>query len=95
MQTVSTGNHPGQAPTFSMLIIYLNSTDLVCILSTMYFVAEQHSKYNMTHVLTFDQTLYWKSMSIKEQQDESSAVKKTAENRSLSPNDGFFCFDWI
>ena len=30
----------------------------------------------MTPVLTFDHPLYWKSMSIKEQQDESSALKK-------------------
>ena len=42
----------------------------------MDFVAEQSSKYNMTPVLTFDQQLYWKSMSIKDQQDKSSALKK-------------------
>ena len=59
-----------------MPMIDLKSTDPVCILSTMQFVAEQSSKYNMTPVLTFDQPLYWKSMSINEQQDESSALKK-------------------
>ena len=57
-------------------MIDLKSTDPVCILSRMHFVAEQSSKYNMTPVLTFDQPLYWKSMFIKEQQDESSALKK-------------------
>ena len=58
-------------------MIDLKSTDPVCILSTMHFVAGQSSKYNMTPVLTFDQPLYWKSMCIKEQQEESSALKKT------------------
>ena len=78
MQTVNIGNHLGQESTFFMPMIDLKSTDPVCILSTMHFVAEQSSKYNMTPVLTFDQPLYWKSMSIKEQQDESSALKKIA-----------------
>ena len=40
----------------------------------MHFVAEQSSKYNMTPVLTFNLPLYWKSMSLKEEQDESSAL---------------------
>ena len=40
----------------------------------MHFVAEQSSKYNMTPVLTFNLPLYSKSMSLKEQQDESSAL---------------------
>ena len=79
MQTVNTGNHPSQASTFFMPMIGLKSTDPVCILSTMPFVAEECSKYNMTPVLTFDQPLYWKSMPIKEQQDESSALKKIVQ----------------
>ena len=57
-------------------MIDLKSPDRVCISSTMHFVVEQSPKYNMTPALTFDQSLYWKSMSIKEQQDESSALKK-------------------
>ena len=76
MQTVNNGNHHGRASTFFMPMIDLKSTDPVCILSTMHFVAEQSSKYNMAPVLTFDKPLYWKSMSIKEQQDESSTLKK-------------------
>ena len=76
MQTVNTGNHPSAASTFFMSMIDLKSTDLVCILSTMHFVAEESSKYNMRPAVTFDQPLYWKFMSIKEQQNESSALKK-------------------
>ena len=59
-----------------MPMIDLKSPDPVCILSTMHFVAEQSYKYNMTPVLTFNQPLYLRSMSIKEQQNESSALKK-------------------
>ena len=75
MQTVNTGNHPGWASTFFMPMIDLKSTYLVCILSAMHSVAEQSSKYDMAPVLTFDQLLYWKSVSIKEQQVESPALK--------------------
>ena len=67
IHTVNTGNHPCGASTFFMPMIDLKATDYVCILSTMHFVAEQSSKYNMTLAHTFDQRLYWKSMSIKEQ----------------------------
>ena len=59
-----------------MPMIDLKSPHPVCILSTMHFVAEQSYKYNMTPVLTFNQPLYLRSMSIKEQQNESSALKK-------------------
>ena len=75
MQTVSNGNHPGRAATLLMPIIDLKATDPVCILSTMHFVAEQSARHNMTPVLTFDQPFYWKSMSIKEQQDDSSGLR--------------------
>ena len=64
MQTVNTGNYPSGASRFFMPMVDLQ------------FVAEQSSKYNMTPVLTFDQPLYWNSMSINEQQDESSSLKK-------------------
>ena len=75
MQTVSNGNHPGRAATLFMPIIDSKGTDPVCILSTMHFVAVQSARYNMTPVLTFDQPLYWKSMSIKEEQDDSSDLR--------------------
>ena len=42
----------------------------------MYFVADQSPQFNMTPVLTLDQALYWKLISVKEQQDESSDLKK-------------------
>ena len=58
MQAVNTGNHPGRASTFFVPMIGLKSTGPACILSTMHFVAEQSSKYNMTPVLTFNQPFY-------------------------------------
>ena len=44
MQTVANGNHPGRAATLFMPMIDLKSTDPVCILSTMHFVAEQSAR---------------------------------------------------
>lgn len=76
MQTVNTGHHPGQASIFFMPMTNLNSTDPACIFSTMHFVAEQFSHYNIAHIFTFNEPLYWKSISIKQQQDKLSASKK-------------------
>ena len=76
MQAVGSCSYPGQASIFFMPMINLKSTDHVGLLSTMHFVVEQCSKYNMTPVLTFDQPLYWKSMSIKENQDGNSPIRK-------------------
>ena len=39
MQTLNTGNHPDRTSTFFMPMIDLKSTDPVCILSTMHFIA--------------------------------------------------------
>ena len=95
MQTVNTGNHSGLVSTFFMPMIDINSTDPVCILSTMHVVAEQFSKYNMTPVLTFDQPLYWASVS-KEQHNESCTLKKMALRIvDFHQIMSFFWFDWI
>ena len=76
MQMVSSGSYPGQSSIRFMPMIDLKSTDPVCILSTMKFVTEQSLYYKMTPVLTFDQPLYWKAMSIKETLDYSDSIKK-------------------
>ena len=75
MQIVNTGNYFGRASTVFMPMIDIKSTDPVYILSTIHFVPEQSFKYNMTPVLTFDQPLYLNSLSINEDQEESSALK--------------------
>ena len=76
MQTLNTDHHPCQISIFFRPMADLNSTDPACNFSTMYFVAEQFSQYNIAHIFTFNEPLYWKSISIKQQQDKLSASKK-------------------
>ena len=76
MQTVNTSPHLGRESALFIPMIDLKPTDPVCVLSTIHFVAEQFSQNNVAPVLTFHWQFYWKSISIKEQRDESSAFKK-------------------
>ena len=64
MQAAHSGAHPGVSEVFFMPMIDLNPGDLSCIYSTLRFVASQARKYNVTPVLTFDQHLYLKALSI-------------------------------
>ena len=64
MQAAHSGAHPGVSEVFFMPMIDLNPGDLSCIYSTLRFVASQARKYNVTPVLTFDQPLYLKALSI-------------------------------
>lgn len=64
MQAAHSGAHPGVSEVFFMPMIDLNPGDLSCIYSTLRFVASQARKHNVTPVLTFDQPLYLKALSI-------------------------------
>ena len=76
MQMVSQGSHPGVSSVFFMPMIDLKSNDEVCIYSTMCFVSEQARRYNYTPVFTFDQPLWWKSLEIQLQsQDSDKGIK--------------------
>ena len=48
------GEHPGQASVVFLPIIDLNPSDLVCIFSTLHFVCDHASRYDVTPILTFD-----------------------------------------
>ena len=61
MQAVHQGEHPGKSSVHLMPMIDMNPADSTCIISTLKFVCEQGSKYNITLVITFDQPLWWKA----------------------------------
>ena len=64
MQALHNGDHAGVSQVCFMPMIDLNPGDLSCIYSTLRFVTSQAMKNNVTPVLTFDQTLYQKALSI-------------------------------
>ena len=64
MQALHNGDHPGKSEEFFLPMIDLNPGDLSCIYSTLRFVTAQASRCRMTPVITFDQPLYLKALSI-------------------------------
>ena len=76
MQFVHQGNHPGKASIMILPMIDMNPSDPTCISSTLHYVANHAKKYKFTPIITFDQPLYWKALSIVLSEDEGSILKK-------------------
>ena len=64
MQFVHRGNHPGQSSVTFLPMIDMTSSDPTCIFSTLKFVTEHARKHNVTPIITFDQPLWWKALTI-------------------------------
>ena len=56
-------------------MIYLDPCDPSCIYTTMKFVSSQGKRYDATPILTFDQPLYWKALTISQSQPDDSDLK--------------------
>lgn len=56
-------------------MISMNPNDLSCVYSTLLFVCREAKRYQRTPVLTFDQPLFWKGMTIIWDEPENSQVK--------------------
>ena len=54
-----------------------NPTDISCVYSTLLFIADQAAKLNVTPVVTFDQPLYYKAVTIITAEPENSRLKGT------------------
>ena len=64
MQYVHRGNRPGQSSVTFLPMIDMSSSDPTCIFSTLKFVTEHARKHNVTPIITFDQPLWWKALTI-------------------------------
>ena len=64
MHYVHRGNHPGQSSVTFLPMIDMSSSDPTCIFSTLKFVTEHARKHNVTPIITFDQPLWWKALTI-------------------------------
>jgi hypothetical protein len=74
MQLITHGEHPGQASTMFLPMIDLNPSDLNCVYSTLIFVCDHAHRYGVTPIITFDQPLWWKAMTIVESETDSSKL---------------------
>ncbi|KAK3097968.1 hypothetical protein FSP39_014885 [Pinctada imbricata] len=64
MHMCQTGQHPGKTTITFLPMIDMDSSDMSCIYSTMVFIVNQAQKYGFTPIITFDQPLYWKALTI-------------------------------
>ena len=69
------GEYPGESSVMFLPMIDLDPTDPSCIYTTMKFVSSQARRYDATPILTFDQPLYWKALTIIQPQPDSSVLK--------------------
>lgn len=75
MKMLNSGDHPGQSSVIFLPMIDMDPGDLTCIYSTLHFVCSHAVRYGVTPILTFDQPLWWKAMSIIESEASDSPLK--------------------
>lgn len=76
MQCVHISDHPGKSSVLFLPMIDMSSSDPSCIYSTLSYVAHHAARYNMKPIITFDQPLWWKALSIIQSQPVGSPVRK-------------------
>jgi len=57
-------------------IIDMNPSDSTCIYSTLMFISNHAKKHGVTPILTFDQPLWWKALTIVELESAKSNLRK-------------------
>ena len=69
------GEYPGESSVMFLPVIDLDPSYPSCIYTTMKFVLSQARWYGATPILTFDQPLYWKALTIIQSQPDGSDLK--------------------
>ena len=75
MQAVNNGEHPGKSSITFLPMTDMNTGNMSCIYSTLLFVSAKASSHNVTPVITFDQPLWWKALTIKSCELGNSELK--------------------
>ena len=75
MTMLNTGDHPGQSSVMFLPMIDMDPGDLTCIHSTLHFIHDHAARYQATPIITFDQPLWWKAMTIIESEAPGSPLK--------------------
>lgn len=75
MQSIHIKGHPGKSSVLFLPMIDMSSSDPSCIYSTLAFVAHHAQRYNFKPIVTFDQPLWWKALSVIQSQPNGSPVR--------------------
>ena len=76
MQFVHHGEHPGKGSIMFLPMIDMNPSDMTCVYSTLKFISHHAHQHNVTPIITFDQSLWWKAQSIIFSEPEGSDLRK-------------------
>ena len=85
MQMLQQGTHQGVSTIAFLPMIDLNPSDLTCIYSTLKFVSGQARKYGVKPIITFDQPLYWKALTIICNESTESELKSVISHSDEFP----------
>ena len=75
MQMLQNGPHPGKSSIFFLPMLDLNPGDMSCVCSTLKFIASQAQKNNVTPIMTFDQPLCLKALTVISSKHADSDLK--------------------
>ncbi len=75
MQYVQHGPHTGKSSVVFMPMINMNPSDMTCIVSMLSIISHYAIRYGLTPIVTFDQSIWWKSMVIIESEPVGSDLK--------------------
>ena len=75
MQMLQNGPHPGKSSIFFLPMLDLNPGDMSCVYSTLKFIASQAQKNNVTPIMTFDQPVYLKALTVISSEHADSDLK--------------------
>jgi hypothetical protein len=72
MQMVHKGDYPGESFVLFLPMIDMDPGNMTCVQSTLQFICQHASRYEVTPIITFDQPLWWKALQVIESQPEDS-----------------------
>lgn len=75
MQSFQDGEYPGKSSVCFLPMIDMNPSDMSCIYSTLSFITTEASKHGIVPTVTFDQPLYWKAVTIINNEPTDSHLK--------------------
>jgi len=64
MQLLHHSNHPGKSSVMFLPMIDTNPSDISCVYSTLKYIQDHAFRHGVTPIITFDQPLWWKAMTI-------------------------------
>ena len=72
---VQDGNYPGQSSVVFLPMLDLSPSDMLCVYSTLHYMAVHARKLKMTPMVTFDRPRIWKALSIVIDEPDNSEIK--------------------